>query len=97
MVSRAIRENIHSLVFQRLQIALVLRTVLRFCKTHSCMFFFQIALETILLLIYIYTSQNSTGSRATYRETRMANMQVYNIDSRLPNHTLIMLPACSAN
>ena len=53
MVFRAISKNIHSWVFQRLQIALALQTraiLTVFEKlTRAC--FFQIALETILLPI----------------------------------------------
>ena len=58
MVFRAIWKNIHSWVFQKLQIALVLRTraisiVFKKLTRRAC--FFQIALETILLLILIKT------------------------------------------
>ena len=63
MVSRAIWKNIHSWVFQRLQIALVLRTraiLIVFDKlTRAC--FFQIALETILLPIQIKIRGVSTN------------------------------------
>ena len=67
MVSRAIWKNIHSWVFQRLQIALVLRTraiLIVFEKlTRAC--FFQIALETILLPIQIALKYNESAIMVT--------------------------------
>jgi hypothetical protein len=53
MVSRAIWKNIHSWVFQRLQIALVLwtRAILIVFEKHTRACFFQIAFETIPIQI----------------------------------------------
>ncbi len=46
-------------------------------------------------IFHPYTSQNSTGSTATYRDTPMATELIILIHV-LPKHTLLLL-ACSTN